>query len=73
MQLGWATEVGEPKTDSGARTVTIDSLTVAALHAWRARQDAERMAWSAAWQETGLVFTRANGLQLHPDMATHTF
>ncbi|MCM3603817.1 hypothetical protein M3175_24510, partial [Robertmurraya korlensis] len=25
IQLGWATEVGDPKTDSGARSVTLDA------------------------------------------------
>jgi integrase len=73
VQLGWATEVGEPKTDSGSRTVTLDSLTVAALRAWRERQEAERAAWGTAWHETGLVFTREDGSQLHPDLATDTF
>lgn len=44
VQLGWATEVGKPKTDSGERTVSLDSATVEVLRRWRDRQDAERSA-----------------------------
>ena len=74
VQLGWATEVGEPKTDSGARTISLDQVaTVTALRQWREAQDAERHQWGAAWTDTGLVFTRENGTQLHPDMVTDTF
>jgi len=73
VQLGWATEVGEPKTDSGSRTVSLDAATVAALRRWRAAQAAERRQWGKAWTDTGLVFTREDGSQLHPDLVISSF
>lgn len=73
IQLGWATEVGDPKTDSGAHTVTLDSRSVAALRRWRAAQHSERELWGSAWYQTGLMFTREDGSQLHPDTVTTVF
>ncbi len=73
VQLGWATEVGEPKTDSGERAVTLDGGTSFALQAWRSTQAAEREAWGAAWQHTGLIFAREDGTQLHPDTVSSAF
>jgi integrase len=73
VQLGWRTETGAPKTDSGVRTVSLDAATVTVLREWRATQTAEREAWGAAWQESGLVFTREDGSPIHPDLATDTF
>jgi integrase len=73
VQLGWATEVGEPKSHSGARTVTLDAGTVTVLRRWRATQDEERQTWGPAWQHTGLMFTREDGSQLHPDTVTTVF
>ncbi len=73
VQLGWRTEVGEPKTDSGARTVSLDTTTVAVLRSWRVTQVAERDRWGQAWRAAGLVFTREDGSPLHPDLVTDTF
>jgi integrase len=73
IQLGWQTEVGAPKTDSGTRTVPLDQVSIAALRAWRVVQDHEAMAWGQAWQHTGLVFTREDGTALHPAAVTDAF
>jgi len=73
VQLGWATEVGEPKTDGGVRTVSLDAATADVLQARRAAQREERAICGAAWQETGLVFTREDGSQLHPETVMRTF
>jgi len=73
VQLGWATEIGAPKTDSGERTISLDAATVAVLGNWRNRQVLHRTAWGADWVDSGLVFTRANGAALHPDLATDAF
>jgi len=73
VQLGWELEVGEPKTGTGARTVSLDDDSAAALTAWRAAQDEERRRWGPAWQHTGLVFTREDGTGLHPAIVTDTF
>jgi hypothetical protein len=43
------------------------------LQAWRHVQQAEAQAWGSAWQHSGLIFTREDGRQLHPDLVTDTF
>ncbi len=73
VQLGWATEIGDPKTDSGARTISLDARTVGVLRSWRASQLVEREQWGTAWQDTGLTFTREDGSALHPDTLTTVF
>jgi len=73
VQLGYATAVGLPKTKSGVRVVSLDEQTVEALRTHRAEQSAERLAWGSAWVDTGLVFTREDGAQLHPEYVSRHF
>ncbi len=73
VQLGYATAVGEPKTSTGARTVSLDADTTAVLRAHRARQAAERLAWGPAWVDSGRVFTREDGSGLHPEFVSRHF
>ena len=73
VQYGWATELRPPKTDGSERTIALDSDTVAALRAHRARQRAERLAAGPAWVDTGLVFTNPDGTALHPANVTDAF
>ena len=71
VQLGWATEIGEPKTDSGARTIALDAVTVTVLRRWLKRQQGEAAA--PGWTDSGHVFTREDGAPLHPAQVTSTF
>ncbi len=73
VQLGWETQIGEPKSASGARPVSLDANTVRVLQEWRAEQRRERQAMGDAWHDTGFVFTGIDGAGLHPDVATDTF
>jgi len=73
VQLGWATEVGEPKTDTGTRTVSLDDDTLSVLRQWKQTEHAEARAWGAAWTDSGLVFTREDGAGLHPASVTDLF
>ena len=73
VQLGYAVAVGEPKTATGARTVSLDADTCGVLRAHRARQAAERLAWGAAYQDSGRVFTREDGAGLHPEYVSRHF
>ncbi len=68
---GW-TE-GPPKTRAGRRRVALDPGTVEALRTHRKRQLEERLAAGPAWCDSGLLFTRADGLPLDPDGVTGTF
>jgi len=73
VQLGYATAVGLPKTKSGVRVVSLDDQTVEALRTHHAEQVSERLAWGEAWVESGLVFTREDGAQLHPEYVSRHF
>ena len=73
VQLGWATEVAEPKSEGGTRTLSLDAATTAVLRAWRAVQEQERRVCGAAWQGSGFVFTREDGSQPHPKTVMRTF
>ena len=63
----------EPKSAAGRRTISIDAETVAALRSHRARQAAGRLAWGAAWTDTGLLFGLEDGNPLHPESVTKRF
>ncbi|MCZ7665166.1 MAG: site-specific integrase [Thermoleophilia bacterium] len=65
--------VSEPKTKRGHRSVTLDSLTVAALKTWHKRQLEERVEWRGAWNDTGLVFTREDGTGWRPERISQMF
>lgn len=65
-------EVGS-KSDAGVRVVDLDAGTVAVLRGWRTSQLEDRVAWGPAWTETGLVFTRENGVGLHADHVAGMF
>ncbi len=73
VQLGWAVESGTPKSDAGARTVHLDAETVTVLRTWRRTQLAERMQWGKAWTDSGRIFTREDGTELHPANVTSRF
>lgn len=70
---GWAPYESEPKTDGSAGTIALDSLNLGVLRAHKARQDAERLAWGSAWQDSGKVFTQEDGSPLHPESVSETF
>jgi integrase len=63
----------EPKTARSKRTVSLDPITTGALKAHRKRQLEERLAWGPTWTDTGLVFTREDGIGYHPERLTQMF
>jgi integrase len=73
VQLGWAPIEDDPKSDAGGRTVALDAATVAVLRAHRKRQLEDRMQWGSAWVDSGRVFTREDGSELHPASITDRF
>jgi integrase len=64
---------GTPKSARGLRSIALDPGTVRALRQWRKQQLEERMAWGVVWTDTGRVFTRENGGDLHPTRVSETF
>lgn len=61
---------GAPKTKAGARVLTVDTGTVAALTSWRKRQTEERLLAGAAWVDRELVFVDELGEPPHPETVT---
>ena len=56
------------------RVIELDSRTVAALRAWRARQAKERLLLGDAYADQyGLVFCRPDGRPYHPEAFSKTF
>ncbi len=72
IQYGRTVELSNPKTSRGRRVIDLDDHTVAVLRTWRARQLRERMAWPG-WADTGLIFSRENGVAVHPGSFTQLF
>jgi integrase len=73
IQVGWKIEIGDPKTETGERAVSLDAASVEVLRGWREQQNAERALCGAAWREHGLVFAREDVGPLQPDTVSDTF
>ncbi|MFE2518233.1 hypothetical protein [Streptomyces mirabilis] len=54
----------DPKIDTGALTIALDSDTVHALMRHRAQQDKDREERESVWAESVRVFTKENGEML---------
>jgi integrase len=64
---------GDVKSEDSDRIVAIDQATADVLKAWRKAQLAERMAWGAAWTDSGRMFTREDGTSLRPGWVSTRF
>ena len=64
--------VSEPKTARGRRVVALDPGTVEVLKGQAARQ-LEEQAKAKSWTDTGLIFTREDGVALHPEVVSRFF
>jgi integrase len=71
--LGWTPTEDDPKSDAGGRTIALDAGTVAVLRTHRRRQLADRLEWASAWVDSGRVFVREDGSELHPASVTDRF
>ena len=63
----------EPKTKRGRRRIALDSGTVSVLRELAAAQLGEQQAAGDEWIDSGRVFTKANGEQLHPERISALF
>lgn len=71
--VGHEVIVTEPKTESGYRSIGIDSATVTALRRHRALQNQERLHAGAAWADINSVFVDELGQLLHPNRVSSAF
>ncbi len=60
-------EVRAPKTKSSRREIPVPAEVIAALREHKQRQNEQRLALGANWQNHDLVFTVAHGGPIHPD------
>ncbi len=63
----------DPKTASGARSVTLDIGTVGKLRAHKATQAQERLLVGAGYRDLGLVFAMPDGRPIHPERFSREF
>jgi integrase len=73
QQLARREDISAPKTRAGRRTIDLSADVVAALRAQWDAQMFQRRAWSDAYEDQGLVFTRENGTPHDPRVVTHRF
>ncbi|ABW16052.1 integrase family protein [Parafrankia sp. EAN1pec] len=73
IQIGYATQLGRPKSDAGDRVISLDTNTLTVLRIARTRQHAARLAAGRDWPDTGLTFTHPDGQPIHPEHLTNRF
>jgi integrase len=65
--------VGPPKSAASCRVVALDAETVRVLTRHRQQQEELSAAAGTRWQDSGYVFTTADGEPLRPDYLTGRF
>lgn len=73
VTVNWNVQAGAPKSDAGDRDVALDSGTCKVLKTHRRQQVKDRLAWGSAWVDSGRVFVREDGSELHPASVTDLF
>lgn len=64
---------GQPKTGKSRRSIALSPAAVNLLHAIRGLQIEQRLAAGDAWQNTGYVFTQADGTPVDPESVSKDF
>lgn len=72
-EVDYEVEEGEPKSETGARQVALDAVTVEAMRAYRHRQRERRLSVGPGWTESGRFFTTPFGSRLRPSWVTDRF
>lgn len=73
VQIGSVASIGEPKTASGRRPISLDTGTVAALRAHRQRMRQERLLVGPDFNDNGFVFHQPDGSWLRPGVVSQAF
>ena len=71
--VGKGLQDGLPKTSRSRRSIALSPATVNLLHEIRGHQIEQSLAAADAWQNTGYVFTQADGRPRYPDEVTREF
>ena len=64
---------GQPKTATSRRSISLSPNTITLLHEIRGRQITQQFDLGEVWQNTGYVFTQADGRPVDPDMISKDF
>ncbi|MFE9391178.1 tyrosine-type recombinase/integrase [Streptomyces sp. NPDC006784] len=59
-------DLDDTKTEAGDRQIVLDEETVRVQKAWRKRRAEERLAWGAAYQDSGRFYCYEDGRALRP-------
>lgn len=71
--VGGHAQDSDGKTESGIRTIALDSFTLTALHAYLAKLEEERAEFGASYHPAGKLMCFEDGRPLHPDTITRRF
>jgi integrase len=71
VSVAYDTSISDVKTGSGRRTIDLDPGTVAVLTEWRSTRAGEQA--GSVRGDDDLVFTRADGSVIHPDIFSQVF
>ncbi len=71
--VGKKVKEGDLKTESSEAMVALDTGTVAVLRTHQHLQKQERLAWGAAWTDSGRIFTQEDGSPLNPAWVSDHF
>jgi integrase len=71
--MGKGLVVGQPKTARSRRSIALSPDTIALFHEIRGRQIGRQTDAAEIWQNTGYVFTQADGRSVDPDAITKDF
>ena len=72
-QIGWRTEITEPKTPESHRAIALDDSAVKLLGLQKGWQEKMRTQHGGGWEDNDLVFTNPDGTRLHPAQLTYEF
>jgi integrase len=72
-QIGWRTEITEPKTPESHRAIALDDSAVKLLRLQKEWQEKMRAQYGQGWEDNDLVFTNPDGTKLHPAQLTYEF
>ncbi len=73
VDVGGTLVVGPPKSDSGMRTIALDSMSMELLRHQRVNQNCERLRAGSDWPGDDLVFTKQDGSIINPSYVTRHF
>ncbi len=73
ISVAYEMQLSDVKTGAGRRTIDLDERTIAVLRQWRKRQAEEKLMLGAGYHDHDLVFCRADGDPIHPDLFSQTF